>query len=299
MNESQNHRLALVTGGASGLGREFCLQLAAQGWHVIVADVDQAGSQETLAEIERAGGRGQIEHLDVTDQTAWNNLMLRLRAEWPRLDLLINNAGICSAGKIGESPLAAFRRVCEVNLFGVINGCHAMVPWMRETAPGGAIVNIASVAALLNAPAMAAYSASKAGVVSFSETLFGELRNLGISVTVVLPGFFASQLLRRGDFCDELFRRIAQDYTNVSTTSAAEVAKNTLRAVEKKQLHVPLGWRVRMVWLVKRLVPTLFQRMVAGKCASDELSHSEPEHLQSGQHIDPGAAKASVPPAET
>lgn len=274
MNKKDDHRLALVTGGASGLGREFCRLLAARGWHVVVADVDLAGAQETLSEIKRAGGWGQIERLDVSDQAAWKELAEKLRAEWPRLDLLINNAGICAAGKIGDASLQDFHRVCNVNLFGVINGCHTMVPWMRETSPGGAIVNIASVAALLSAPAMAAYNVSKAGVVAFSETLYGELCADGISVTVVLPGFFASQLLERGQFSDELFRRIAQDYTAVSTTTAAKIAHETLKAVEKQKLYVALGWRVRAVWRVKRIAPTLFQRMVGWKCAKDEVSHA-------------------------
>ena len=241
MTESHEQRLALVTGGASGLGREFCQQLATSGWHVVVADVDFEGAQETLSVIEQYGGNGQVELLDVCDLTAWNTLAEKLRATWPRLDLLVNNAGICAAGKIGDSTLSDFRRVCEVNLFGVVNGCHTMVPWLRDTAPGGAIVNIASVAALLNAPAMAAYSVAKSGVVSYSETLLSELQGSGISVTVVLPGFFQTELLNRGTFSDELFRRIAQERTTLSTTSAAEVARNTLQAVETGKVFRAFG----------------------------------------------------------
>ncbi|WP_197530939.1 SDR family NAD(P)-dependent oxidoreductase [Bythopirellula polymerisocia] len=293
MKGPHERRLALVTGGASGLGREFCQHLAAQGWHVVVADIDLAGAQETHSAIESTGGSCQVEQLDVCDLAAWSILLEKLRADWARLDLLINNAGICAAGKIGDSSLSDFRRVCEVNLFGVINGCHTMVPWMRETAPGGAIVNIASVASLLSAPAMAAYSTAKAGVVSYSETLLNELHEPGIGVTVALPGFFQSQLLERGKFTDDLFRRIAQKYTNLSTTTSSKIAQETLRAVEKGTFFVPLGWRVRMIWRVKRLAPKLFQRMVVWKCARDSLTYAE---TQPDLHLGPDAPEAGVPP---
>ena len=291
MNDSHDRRFALVTGGASGLGREFSLQLAFQGWHVAVADIDLAGAQETLFSIEQVGGTGQIESLDVCDLAAWNYLAEKLRATWPRLDLLVNNAGICAAGKIGDSSLTELRRVCEVNLFGVINGCHTIVPWMRETAPGGTIVNIASVADLLNAPAMAAYNVAKAGVVSYSETLFKELHGSGIGVTVALPGFFQSELLNRGNFADELYRRIAQKYTTNSSTNAAEVARRTLHAVEKGKFFVPLGWRVRWIWRIKRLAPKLFQKIVVWKSARDSKTQADP---QADPHFGPGSPEASV-----
>ncbi len=291
---ANRQRLALVTGGASGLGREFCQQLAAIGWHVIVADVDLTGAEETLSMLEQAGGRGKIERLDVRDSLAWQELTAKLRDKWPRLDLLVNNAGICAAGRIGEAALEDFQRVIDVNLSGVVNGCHAMVPWMRETAPGGAIVNIASVAALLSAPAMAAYSVSKAGVVAFSETLYNELRQSGIGVTVVLPGFFRSRLLERGMFDDELFRRVAQDYTASSVISAADVVRETLRAVEKKKLYVALGRRVRLAWWAKRLVPTWFLRFVARRCAHNEARHAEPKLCQLELHLPTGIPDQSV-----
>ncbi len=238
------------------------------GWYVVVADVDLDGAEETLSAMRSSGGQGQAESLDVTDLCDWDALVAKLRSQWARVDLLVNNAGVCSAGKIGDAPLDKIRHVCEVNLFGVLNGCHTMVPWLRETAPGGAIVNIASVAALLNAPSMVAYNISKSGVVAISETLFGELRAAGIGVTVVLPGFFPSQLLERGHFTDDLFRRIAQSYTAVSTTSVTDVVRKTLAAVEKRKLHVAMGWRVRAIWRVKRLHPFLVP--ADGRC---EMCH--------------------------
>lgn len=262
MIEPNFPRNALVTGGGNGLGREFCLHLAGQGWCVAIADIDVDSANQTLAEILKHGGRGQAERLDVTDIGQWQLLIAKLRAEWPRIDMLVNNAGICGAGKIGEFPLANFHRIVDVNLMGVVNGCHVAVPWMLETAPGGSIVNIASIAPSLNAPTMSAYNCAKAGVIALSETLHGELRPRGIGVTTVLPGFFESQLLAKGTFDDERLRHLAERLAQRSGFTAADVVEQTLQGVSRDQLHVILGRKARLAWRLKRLAPRLFHRYV-------------------------------------
>ncbi len=262
MNSPPEQRFVLVTGGASGLGRAFCLHLASLGWHVAVVDVDQAGADTTLEGVCAQGGTGQVEILDVRDAQAWNALVVKLRAEWPRLDLLVNSAGICGAGQIGKSPLDDFRRILDVNLLGVVNGCHACVPWLLDKAPGGYVVNVASIAAVLNAPAMGAYSASKAGVIAFSETLFGELLSRGVGVTVVMPGFFRSRLLEEGAFTDEALRRIAETYSRKSSFTAQDVVLQTMRAVARHRLYVVLGRKARWAWRLKRWFPAFFQKVV-------------------------------------
>jgi NAD(P)-dependent dehydrogenase (short-subunit alcohol dehydrogenase family) len=262
MTESTSLRYALVTGGGSGLGREFCLYLARQGWQVCVTDIDLLGAEETLAGVLKLGGQGYVELLDVTNAAHWQLLVAKLRARWPRLDLLVNNAGICGAGKIGEYSLSEFHRIVEVNLMGVVHGCHAVVPWLLDTAPGGHITNIASIAPSLNAPTMSAYNSAKAGVISLSETLYGELLTCGIGVTVVIPGFFQSQLLESGTFDDERLRKLAECYSTNSTFTGADVVERTMKGIRRGQLHVVIGRRARIVWWLKRFAPRLFQRYV-------------------------------------
>lgn len=263
MQHSTQQRFALVTGGGSGLGRAFCRRLAHDRWHVACADVDQAAAEQTVAQIQDAGGSGQAEPLDVTDAVAWRALCDRLRREWPRLDLLVNNAGICAAGEIGAAPLEDFEQVLKVNLLGTLIGCHTMVPWLKETAPGGHVVNIASIAGVLSVPSMGAYNISKAGVVSLSETLYAELRPLGVGVTVVLPGFFGSELVSRGRFATEKHRRLAEDYMSNAQITAEEVVDRTLRAVARGKLYVAVGCRAQWLWRLKRLSSTTLLRIVS------------------------------------
>ena len=269
MPQNQPPQLALVTGAASGLGREFARELAARGMHVVAADIDLAGAQETQRCIQTAGGSARAVQLDVTSFAEWQALIQNLRGEFPRLSWLVNNAGICGAACVGEGNLDDVNRILQVNLQGVIHGCHAAVPWFRETAPGGSIVNIASIAAVLNAPAMSAYSMSKAGVLSLSETLHSELCTHGIGVTVVLPGFFASKLLSQGKFTEPFYRQIAEQYVRSASFTASDVVEQTLQAADRGKLYAVMGRRARLAWRLRRLAPVTFQRIVAWKYDRD------------------------------
>jgi NAD(P)-dependent dehydrogenase (short-subunit alcohol dehydrogenase family) len=256
-------RTAIVTGAASGLGRALALRLAKDGWQLALADVDTERAHETLAMVEKAGGSGQVELLDVADQTAWAALVERLRNQWPQLDLLVNNAGVCGAGDVGDFPLADWQWLLGVNLHGVIYGCHTCLPWLKQNPSGAHIINTASIAAFLAAPTMGAYNVAKAGVLALSETMYAELAPQGISVTVVCPGFFQSGLLEKGRFMQEFGRELAADYMRKSTFTADHVADAAVKAMHRKKFYVVEGRRARWLWRVKRSIPLGFLKLVS------------------------------------
>ena len=265
MQTTVSPRYALVTGAGSGLGRAFCLRLASDGYTVAVTDINLTAAQATLAEVQADGGTGLAEQLDVTNADAWRVLQEKLRNEWPRFDLLVNNAGVCVVGEIGEVALADIQFALAVNFSGVLNGCHTMLPWMKELAPGGNIINVASIFGLVAPPSLVAYNTSKAAVVALSETLYGELRPCGIGVTVVAPGFFSSQLLEQGRFATTTQRTIAGRYTKKARISAEDVADQALRTVLRGRLYVVLGSRARWTWRIKRWLPGSFAKLIAWK----------------------------------
>jgi len=183
-------RTAIVTGAGSGLGRALAVRLAGDGWEIALCDIDVAAAEETLALVEGAGGAGRVETLDVGRPEEWDALRERLARDWPRLDLLVNNAGVAVSGEVGCCPLEDWRWIVDANLWGTIHGCHACIDWLKANPDRPHIVNVASLAAIGAAPAMAAYNVTKAGIVALSETLWTELRPHGVGVTVLCPSFF-------------------------------------------------------------------------------------------------------------
>lgn len=261
MSESRRH--AVITGAASGLGRALAVRLGRDGWHVAVCDVDEDRARETVSLVERAGGTAQAERLDVTRPADWEALRDRLRGGWERIDLLVNNAGVSGAGEVGRFPLDDWRWILDVNLFGVINGCHYFVDWLAENPRGSHIVNTASMAAVVSAPTMGGYSASKAAVVSLSETLYAELLHRGVGVTVLCPGFVRTNLLDGGRWQRPALQASARRYFARSRMTAEDVAEATLRAIRRRRLYVVVPLRGRVVWRLKRLMPRWFMTGVA------------------------------------
>jgi NAD(P)-dependent dehydrogenase (short-subunit alcohol dehydrogenase family) len=268
MSEAKSQALfALVTGAASGLGREYCVQLARAGYYVAVSDVNQAGAADTLRLVEQGGGSGRVELCDVTNIEAWHSLRTRLQTEWPRLDVLVNNAGMYASSRIGALDLSEFERVIRLNLWGVIFGCDTMIPWLIATAEKYRthchIINMASIYGLYSPPGMSAYNVSKAGVVSLSETLYAELRGTNVGVTAICPGPIPTSFVDNASFDDADLRQLVEKKVHQSTLTPTSVVAAALRGMRRRQLYVPLGFVERCYWYLKRMFPQTFQRGVA------------------------------------
>ncbi|MQA82049.1 MAG: SDR family oxidoreductase [Streptosporangiales bacterium] len=184
-------RVAVVTGGAAGIGRTIARRLADRGARVVAADLDSVlGASD--------GTEAGITHLpvDVTDPASVDDLMARVRDEHGRVDVLVNNAGIFSS--LTPTPFTElepddWRRVLDVNVVGLFTCCKAAVPVL---APGGRIVNIASAAALKGLPMFLHYVSSKGAVLAMTRALARELADRDVRVNAVAPGFTLSDAVR-------------------------------------------------------------------------------------------------------
>ncbi len=251
---------AVVTGGAGGLGRAFCLALAARGAKVLVSDVDPAGAAETARLVSAAGGTGHAVRCDVSDPEQVANLLAEADAKLGGVDLVVNNAGVAVAGPVGEIPLENWRWITSVNYWGVIHGCHVFLPRFRRQGSGH-VLNVASTAGLVSAPLMAPYNMTKAAVVALSETLAGELHGTGVGVTVLCPTFFRTNIMansRRTAMDDSGMDRVVDHRMDSSRLQADDVARVALEACDRGQLYaVPMSdgqWS----WRMKRLMPERF-----------------------------------------
>jgi NAD(P)-dependent dehydrogenase (short-subunit alcohol dehydrogenase family) len=182
-------KVALVTGGASGIGRACALSLAREGAAVAVSDIQSEMGKECVEEIVRNKGRAIFLRHDVADEENWISVIAEIRSAFGRLDVLVNNAGIAIAGPITELSLADWRRQQGINLDGVFLGTKHGLPLMREGG-GGSLINIASTVALSGSGNMPSYSATKGGVRAFTKSVALQCAALkdGVRVNSIYPG---------------------------------------------------------------------------------------------------------------
>lgn len=264
-------RRILITGAASGLGRALAQAALDDGARVLLTDRDPAAGElarlELAEKIREAGGdvnRVAFLTLDVRDDLAWDNAREWCAREWSGLDVLVNNAGVASAGPIADIPMADWDWIIDINLKGVVRGVRTFTPMFAEQGSGH-IVNIASLAGLMNLANMASYNVTKAGVVSLSETMRCELEPLGIRTTVVCPSFFQTNLadgMRTTDPSFELMARkaISGELFPGPKLTAEDVARKVLKAVDRRKFLLLPHVETRLLWALKRLAPTPFAK---------------------------------------
>jgi len=187
-------KIALVTGGASGIGRGIALALAREGATVIITDVSEARGRDVVGELNAAGsnagaGPAAFHKHDVSSEQDWERVIAEIRTAHGRLDVLVNNAGIFIAGYLTDYDLADWKKMFGVNVEGVFLGIKHGLPLMRVHG-GGSLINISSTTAHTYTPALAAYAASKAAVAHLTRCIAkdcGEKKD-GIRVNSILPG---------------------------------------------------------------------------------------------------------------
>lgn len=248
---------AVVTGAGSGLGRALSVALGKRGGRVLVADVNEAGGRETEALVQSAGGEAAFVRCDVTAAGDLEAAAVEIERRWGGVDLLVNNAGVASAGFIGEASLELWDWTLSVNLKGVIHGCHAFVPRMKAQGRGF-VLNVASSAGIVSMPEMGPYNVSKAGVISLTETLYAEVGPQGIGVSALCPTFFPTGLFDAMRTAQERQRRMARTLFARSLMGADQVAAAGLRGLERGELIIIPQVDGSLLWRLKRLWPGLF-----------------------------------------
>lgn len=246
-----------ITGGASGLGRAIALRYAREGARVCIGDIAPEQGAEVEREINQAGGEGYFVTCDVRRLDDFEKVRDDLLQRWGGVDVVVNNAGVASAGSIEDTTIADWEWILDINVLGVVRGCKAFTPLFKQQR-AGAFVNVASMAGLMLAPLMDSYNVSKAGVIALSETLSQELRDAGIHISCVCPAFFQTNLAStmRSDIPG-----VAQNVNKLmkrSSITADDVAEDVVRSVKNKSFWVLPHARERRLWMLKRHAPRAF-----------------------------------------
>ncbi|MCX4408673.1 SDR family oxidoreductase [Streptomyces sp. NBC_01764] len=256
-------QLVLVTGAGSGIGRATAFAFAEAGARVVAVDRDAQGAART-AEMSRLIGSPEAwaETVDVSDEQAMEKLAEKVADEYGVVDVLVNNAGIGLSGSFFDTTPEDWKKVLDVNLWGVIHGCRLFGRQMAERGQGGHIVNTASAAAYQpTSKALPAYSTSKAAVLMLSECLRAELAGQGIGVSAICPGFVNTNITSTAHFVgvdateEKRRQKKSARLYGLRNYPPEKVADAILRAVVRDQAVVPVTPEARGARLMSRLAP--------------------------------------------
>ncbi|TDF81153.1 SDR family oxidoreductase [Pseudomonas sp. H9] len=243
----------MITGAGSGLGREIALRWAREGWQLALADVNDVGLKETLELVKQAGGQGFVQRCDVRDYSQLTALAQACEEKLGGIDVIVNNAGVAAGGFFCELSLEDWEWQLSINLMGVVKGCKAFLPLLERSK--GRIINIASMAALMQGPAMSNYNVAKAGVLALSESLLVELRHQQVAVHVVCPSFFQTNLLDSFRGPTPAMKAQVGKLLESSPISAADIADYIYRQVADEQFMILPHELGREAWQVKQRDP--------------------------------------------
>lgn len=249
-------RVAVVTGGGSGIGRATCEALARKGAHVAVLDASEPRAAQTAELVRSAGRRASVHVADVRDQQRLEQVAADVVDDHGGCHILVNNAGVTSAGNFGGESLEDLHWIVDINVWGVVHGCRAFLPALRE-ADEGHIVNLSSMVGMLGLPHNVSYSLTKGAVRSFSEALRAELVTTGIGVTVVLPGAIRTDITNtaRGSHAAKLASMGRSRLAPLAMRPPAAAARRIVHAIERDRARVTVGPDARAVDLLTRLYP--------------------------------------------
>lgn len=245
-------QVAVVTGGASGIGRSIATALHAAGARVVLADANADLVGSVAVEL---GEGARAERVDVTDSVAVQRLIDGTVSREGRLDLLFNNAGIAVFADARDTSLDDWNRQIDVNLRGVVHGIVAGYPVMRRQGHGH-IVNTASAAGLIPSPATIAYAATKHAVVGLSLTLRAEARLYGVRVSVVCPGLIQTPIVQAAKIVGPTRETVLAD-SRLRLYSSDRLARSVLRGVARNRGVIPFTPEVRLMWLLHRISPAI------------------------------------------
>ena len=259
-------KVAVVTGAGSGIGRAVAGELAREGCHLALADVNEAGLAETLQGLLGLPVTVTTHIVDVARRDAVERLAAEVIERHGAAHILVNNAGVAVAERAENIPYEDFEWLMGINFWGVVYGCTAFLPHMRAAGEGH-IVNISSVFGLIGMPTQAAYNASKFAVRGYTEALDQELANTPIRVSCVCPGGIRTAIVRNARVpaasgTMPAKNELAGTFDKLARTSAEEAGATIVRGILKDSKRILIGADARMISLIIRLFPVAYPALL-------------------------------------
>ncbi len=264
------NKVSVITGAASGLGRELAIQLSNLGSIVAIADIDENGLQETSRIIIQAGGSVTPYLLDVSKRDDVYAFAEKVISDYEQVDVLINNAGVSLKGDVEELSYENLEWIIGINTWGVIYCTKAFFSNLKKQ-PEANIVNISSVFGLIGVAGKSAYCASKFAVKGFTESLRQELYHTNVAVSIVHPGSVATNIIRNRRIQNENDRIKTEKYVKrfdeIAKTSASGAAKIVIKGIKKNKPRILIGSDSRLISLLGRCLPGRYDRIALNQIA--------------------------------
>lgn len=259
------HKLVVITGAGSGIGRATALAFADKGADVVITDINGSAAADTAKLLRDKGATVGEYTVDSADAEAVEKFAQQVKEEFGVPDIVVNNAGIGLSGPFLDTTVKDWERLIDVNLWGVIHGCRVFAEQMRERAEGGQIVNVASAAAYLPSKILSAYATTKSAVLTLSVCLRAELAAENIGVTAICPGIVNTNITSTTRFVgvDEIEQKRRQKSSSKLYAKRGfgpeKVARDILRAVEKDKAIQPSTPEAKAALVLSRLTPGLLR----------------------------------------
>ncbi len=245
------NQVVLITGASSGIGRRLAIDLAAREAVVVGCGRSEERLKETLTMMQRTSAMSSVFVCDVGDRAQVHAMVSKVLTQFGKIDILINNAGVGMRKPFVKTSLDTVQEITRTNYLGMIYCTHAVLPSMIARG-GGHIVNISSGAGKIGALNMAAYCGSKFAMNGFSESLYHELKPLGIYVSVVCPGPVSTEFNRQ-------FRNTDPKSPPALIVTPQAVSQEVIRAVERKKFEVVMPRWLALICVINRFMPNLFR----------------------------------------
>lgn len=248
----------VITGGASGLGLAMAKRWARAGADIFLVDRNEDQADTAIMEVEKLGAKAHFVRCDVTSEADIAELTSTITRHWNSIDVLINSAGVPTAGSVEAESIEVWQWVLDINLMGTVRVTKALAPLLRRQGHGH-IVNVASQAGLTPMPMMGSYNATKAAVVAFSETLRLEMAPFGVGVSVLCPAFVNTNLDKSLPAEQNAMQDVVTKLVQKGTVSADAVASMTYQAVQANRFLIVTHKFERRIYRLKRWLPKVYE----------------------------------------
>lgn len=257
-------KVFVVTGGGNGIGREVVLQLLNEGAKVAVIDIDEANLKETK-NLSNNDKKLSTHIINITDREAVNALPEIVVKKFKQVDAVINIAGIIQPFlTLNDLKMEDIERVMNVNYYGTVNMVKAFLPYLLKNPNKTFISNVSSMGGVVPFPGQAAYGASKAAVILFTESLYAELMDTNVQVNLVAPGAVATNIAKNSNVETPKI----ESNKKIPMTSASDAAKQILNGIRKNKFRVTIGNDAKFLCFLYRISPRRAVRFLARKMAS-------------------------------